>query len=61
MAPAEYQEQMRECADFNHTLADAAKGGLATAMAVGMAFGDEDPDAVCQEALTDLGGPNLSA
>jgi hypothetical protein len=61
IAPVGYQHQLRECADVNHAVADAAKGGVTALMELGLSLDvDSNVEADCQDAVTDLGGPNLS-
>jgi hypothetical protein len=61
IAPVEYRDQLGECADVNHAVADAAKGGVAALMELGLSLDvDSNVEADCQDAVTELGGPNLS-
>jgi hypothetical protein len=58
VAPAEYQDQLRECAEFTHNAARAMKDGMDATIALGMSL-EEDFETDCQNGLTELGGPNL--
>ena len=58
VAPAEYRDQLRDCAEFTHKAASAMKDGMDAAIALGTSL-EEDFEADCQNALTELGGPNL--
>ncbi len=60
VAPAEYQDQLRDCAEFTHKAASAMKGGMAAAITSGLSL-EKNFELECQNALTEFGGPNLSA
>jgi hypothetical protein len=64
VAPAEYRDEFGECAELAHKGAEALKKGWAAVMSLAEEVDGEiegDPEAACEKAMEELGGPNLSS